>query len=76
MADNNKPAKKQTTAPTTRRVKKNRTLGDYALYYLGRFAKASKRFFAQFGTAVLAVAIVAYVFLQVMLNVGTILDTE
>ncbi len=76
MADNNKPVKKQTAAPTTRRVKKNRTLGDYALYYLGRFAKASKRFFAQFGTAVLAVAIVAYVFLQVMLNVGTILDTE
>lgn len=70
------PAKRQSTAMTVKRRKKKRTAGDIAILYLGRLAKASKRFFAQFGTAVLAVAIVAYVFLQVMLNVGTILDTE
>ncbi len=36
----------------------------------------TKHILAQFGTAILAVAVVAYMFLQLMLNVGTILDTE
>ena len=36
----------------------------------------TRHILAQFGTAILAVAVVAYMFLQLMLNVGTILDTE
>ncbi len=61
--------KKPTTAVTTRRIKKPGTRAQ-------RFAKYTKRFFAQFGTAILAVSVVAYVFLQLMLNVGTLIDTE
>lgn len=41
-----------------------------------RAAIAAKRFFSQFGTAIIAVSIVAYVFLQLMLNVGTMIETE
>lgn len=40
------------------------------------FLLFTKRFFAQFGTAIASIAIVAYVFLQLMLNVGTLLETE
>lgn len=69
MANRNAPEKRSETAVTTRRIKKNGTKSD-------RFLRMAKRFFAQFGTAILAVSIVAYVFLQLMLNVGTILDTE
>lgn len=66
----NMPTKKRENAvATTKSLKKKATFSDKFLVY-------SKRFFAQFGTAVIAVAIVAYVFLQLMLNVGTILDTE
>ncbi|MBO4453002.1 MAG: hypothetical protein J5793_03615 [Clostridia bacterium] len=41
-----------------------------------RFSVYMRRFFAQFGTAIIATAIVAYIFLQLMLNVGTMLDIE
>lgn len=41
-----------------------------------RALAAAKRFFSQFGTAIIAVSIVAYVFLQLMLNVGTMIETE
>lgn len=72
MAENNK---KQgvSLAPTrvpTRAVSKKEPAKS------GRFAVYIKRFFAQFGTALIAVAIVAYVFLQLMLNVGTMVETE
>lgn len=40
------------------------------------FLKFTKRFFTQFGTAILAVAVISYVFLQLMLNAGTVLATE
>lgn len=40
------------------------------------FKKAAKNFFAQFGTAIIAVAIVSYVFLQLMLNVGSMIEVE
>ncbi len=40
------------------------------------FLKFTKRFLAQFGTAILSVAIVSYVFLQLMLNVGALIETE
>lgn len=56
-------------AHTTRGIKKKRSFGD-------KFIAMAKHIFTQFGTAIIAVAIVAYVFLQLMLNVGTILDTE
>ncbi len=72
MGDNRKnvPVRVQKNAvATTRGIKKEKSKSDLFLYY-------SKRFFAQFGTAILAVAVVAYMFLQLMLNVGTILDTE
>lgn len=70
MADN-KPVKRKSFAVTgtTRSLKKKRTKGE-------KFADMAKQFFTQFSTAIIAVAIVAYVFLQLMLNVGTILDTE
>ena len=42
----------------------------------GRLITYTKRFFAQFGTALLAVAIVGYVFLQLMLNVGAMVEVE
>lgn len=70
MADN-RPAKRNSFAVTgtTRSLKKKNTKGE-------KFFKMVKQFFTQFSTAIIAVAIVAYVFLQLMLNVGTILDTE
>ena len=66
----NAPMKKgNTSVGTTRSMKKKQSRSDKFLAY-------AKHFFAQFGTAIIAVSIVAYVFLQLMLNVGTILDTE
>ncbi len=41
-----------------------------------QFLMVAKRFFTQFGTAILSVAIVSYVFLQLMLNVGALIETE
>ena len=41
-----------------------------------RFIAYTKRFFAQFGTAIIAVAVVAYVFLQLILNVGALIEVE
>ncbi len=78
MADKNKnaPVKKQTSQVASKRKKKDDGGLERVIYFSDRVAGLTKRFFAQFGSAVLAVAIVAYVFLQVMLNVGTILDTE
>ncbi|MBQ9848767.1 MAG: hypothetical protein IJO64_06900 [Clostridia bacterium] len=70
MAENNNlPEQKKPTPVATRRIGKQQTKSE-------RFLKFTKRFFAQFGTAMLAVAIVSYVFLQLMLNVGAILETE
>lgn len=69
MAENNVPEKKKTNAVATKRIKKNSSKAEILLRY-------AKRFFTQFGTAIIAVSIVAYVFLQLMLNVGTMLDTE
>lgn len=67
---NKMPEKAKTNAVSVRKTqKKTPSKGDLFLRY-------SKRFFAQFGTAIIAVAIVAYMFLQLMLNVGTMLDTE
>lgn len=40
------------------------------------FLRVTKRFFTQFGTAIISVAIVSYVFLQLMLNVGALVETE
>lgn len=65
----NLPESRKETAVTTRRIKQQETKSD-------RFIKFAKRFFAQFGTAIMAVAIVAYVFLQLMLNVSVNLDRE
>ncbi len=66
---NNLPAGKQKASVATRRIKSKKSKSEQLLIY-------AKRFFAQFGTALIAVSVVAYVFLQLMLNVGTILDTE
>ncbi len=67
---NNAVAKRNTNyIATTKSLKKKTSFSD-------RFFQKSKRFFTQFGSAVIAVAIVAYVFLQLVLNVGTLLDTE
>lgn len=65
----NLPETRKETAVTTRRIKQQETKHD-------RFIRIAKRFFAQFGTAIMAVAIVAYVFLQLMLNVSVNLDRE
>lgn len=65
----NLPEAKKETAVTTRRIKRQETKSD-------RFVKLMKRFFAQFGTAIVAISIVAYVFLQLMLNVSVNLDRE
>lgn len=71
MSEQNKslPEKKAETAVATRRIKPQESKSD-------RFIKFAKRFFAQFGTAIMAVAVVAYVFLQLMLNVSVSLDRE
>ena len=72
MSENKKPtaAKEKSSAVTpTKRIKPKQSRSDV-------FLQVAKRFFAQFGTAILSVAIVAYVFLQLMLNVGTLLETE
>ncbi len=63
------PANSSQNAVTTRRIKTREE--KHATY-----AKAAKRFFTQFGAAMIAVAIVAYVFLQLMLNVSISLDRE
>ena len=68
-ANKNLPEAKKENAVTTRRIKQQETKSD-------RFIKFAKRFFAQFGTAIMAVSIVAYVFLQLMLNVSVSLDRE
>ncbi len=65
----NVPAKTKSASVTTRRIKPKKSKTE-------RFIDFSKKFLAQFGTAILAVAIVAYVFLQLMLNVGTLIDTQ
>jgi hypothetical protein len=65
----NLPEARKEAAVTTRRIKQQESKSD-------RFIRLAKRFFAQFGTAILAVAIVAYVFLQLMLNVSVNLDRE
>ncbi len=65
----NMPQKAKTTAVATKGIKKTRSKTDIIKRML-------RRFFTQFGTAILAVAIVAYVFLQLMLNVSTLLDYE
>ena len=66
----NTPVKRnETSVATTKSLKKKSPISD-------RILSKTKHFFTQFGTAVIAVAIVAYVFLQLMLNVGTLLDTE
>ncbi len=69
MSGNNMPEKAKTTAVTTRKIKKSLSRTEQIKRFL-------RRFFAQFGTAILAIAIVAYVFLQLMLNVSTLLDYE
>lgn len=68
-ANKNLPTKQQPNAVAARRIKTKRSKKDIYIRLL-------KRFFAQFGTAILAVAIVAYVFLQLMLNVSISLDRE
>lgn len=71
MSEENKnmPAKSQPSAIATRKIKTKRSRKDF-------YIDAAKRFLTQFGTAILAVAIVAYVFLQLMLNVSVNLDKE
>lgn len=76
MENNNLPKKQSSVAKrkeapvaTTKGLKKKTP-------FLDRFLSRMRSFFTQFGTATIAVAIVAYVFLQLMLNVGTLLDTE
>ena len=71
MSEQNKnlPESRKETAVTTRRIRRQENKSD-------KFIKFAKRFFAQFGTAIMAVAIVAYVFLQLMLNVSVSLDRE
>ncbi len=64
------PAKRsEASVATTKGLKRKISLSD-------KIMQNVKHFFSQFGTAVIAVSIVAYVFLQLMLNVGTLLDTE
>lgn len=71
MSEQNKnlPENKTETSVATRRIKPQENKSD-------KFIKFAKRFFAQFGTAIMAVAVVAYVFLQLMLNVSVSLDRE
>lgn len=70
MAENKNLRGQNKPAPVaTRRIGKAPTKSEL-------FLKFTKRFFAQFGTAILAIAVVSYVFLQLMLNVGTVLATE
>ncbi len=64
-----KRTKETSVAVKTRAIKRKTPFGQ-------RLLKITKRFLAQFGTAILAVSVVAYVFLQLMLNVGTLIDTE
>ncbi len=58
-------------APAVRRVSKSRGSSR-----VDRFLAYTKRFFAQFGTAIVAAAIVGYLFLQLMLNVGVFVEVE
>lgn len=70
MAENkNLSEQKKPEAVATRRIGK-------APAKSAIFLKLAKRFLAQFGTAILAIAIISYVFLQLMLNAGTVLATE
>lgn len=60
---------KNTSVATTKGIARSKSKTDIFWAY-------SKRFFAQFGTAILSVAIVSYIFLQLMLNVGAFIETE
>ncbi len=65
----NLPERQRPTAIATRRISSKKPKSD-------KYIKLLKRFLAQFGTAIIAVALVAYVFLQLMLNVSVNLDRE
>ncbi|MBQ4316694.1 MAG: hypothetical protein IJC20_00445 [Clostridia bacterium] len=71
MSDSNRnlPTNQKTSAVATRRIQTKKSKREM-------YVRLAKRFFAQFGTAIIAVAIVAYVFLQLMLNVSVNLDRE
>lgn len=60
---------KNTSVATTKGIARSKSKTDVFLAY-------TKRFFTQFGTAILSVAIVSYIFLQLMLNVGAFIETE
>ncbi len=65
----NLPEKQKPSAVATRRISSKTPKKD-------KYVRFIKRFLAQFGTAILAVSLVAYVFLQLMLNVSINLDRE
>ena len=72
MSENKKPIttkQKSSNVMPPKRIKPAQSRSDM-------FFKFTKRFFTQFGTAIISVSIVAYVFLQLMLNVGAFLETE
>ena len=66
---NKLPTKPQPSAVATRRIQSKRPKSE-------KYIRLLKRFLAQFGTAIIAVALVAYVFLQLMLNVSVSIDRE
>lgn len=65
----NLPEAHKPTAVATRRINPKTPKKD-------RIVKLIKRFLGQFGTAIIAVALVAYIFLQLMLNVSVSIDRE
>jgi hypothetical protein len=65
----NLPEKQAPSAVATRRIAPKGAKRD-------KYIKLAKRFLAQFGTAIIAVALVAYIFLQLMLNVSVSIDRE
>ena len=67
--NNNLPTNQKPSAAATRRIKPEKSKREI-------YVNLAKRFFKQFGTAIIAVSIVAYVFLQLMLNVSVSLDRE
>lgn len=76
MPENNENGQNGLTAAPQQELRPVRYVKKKKLSRREKLVLYAKRFFAQFGTALLAAAIVGYVFLQLMLNVGTMVEVE
>ena len=76
MSERPEAERNEVAAAPERELRPARYIKKKKLNRREKLALYAKRFFAQFGTALLSASIVGYVFLQLMLNVGTMVEVE